>query len=111
MHQRRHQLLPVAFVQAFVRGVGVARWVLDAEQQGRAPPNSSASGPTKPIVPPQPIATGSLSKPLRKAPIAASKAGPFGSVIHHFTGPGDFGHMDFAPPKADSSERSGLADT
>src|SRR5262245_36271826 len=35
MHERAHQLLPVALVQALVRGVGVAERVLNAEEQGR----------------------------------------------------------------------------
>src|SRR5207237_5654571 len=50
-----------------------------------APPNSSASGPTKPMVPPQPIATGGFLNPCFIADTAASKAGPLGSVIHQFT--------------------------
>src|SRR3954470_22160189 len=51
-----------------------------------APPNNSASGPTKPIDPPQPMATGLRSKPACIAVNAASKAGPLGSVIHQLTG-------------------------
>ena len=52
-----------------------------------APPNSSASGPTKPIEPPQPIAAGFLPKPRSSAVIAASNAGPSGSVIHQLQMP------------------------
>ena len=47
-----------------------------------APPNRSASGPTNPMLPPEPIATGSWPNPSRMAARAASNAGPFGSVIH-----------------------------
>ena len=36
----------------------------------------------QPMLPPQPMATGSRSYPCRSAAIAASNAGPFGSVIH-----------------------------
>src|SRR5262249_54774061 len=43
-----------------------------------APPNNSASGPTKPMVPPQPIAAGSFLNAERIASMAASNAGPVG---------------------------------
>ncbi len=52
-----------------------------------APLYKSQSGPTKPMVPPEPMAIGFLLKPVCIAERAASNAGPFGSVIHHFTGP------------------------
>src|SRR5207249_8353547 len=67
-------------------------WALDCgssipSNSAGAPPNNSANGPTNPIVPPHPIATGSRSYPCRMAASAASNAGPFGSVIHHDTSP------------------------
>src|ERR1043166_5865512 len=57
------------------------------KRRAGAPPNNWARGPTKPIAPPQPIAAGFLPKPFSSAVIAASKAGPFGLVIHQFTAP------------------------
>src|SRR5260370_6137419 len=54
------------------------------------PPERSANGPTKPIEPPQPIAAGFLPTPFSRAVLAASNAGPFGSVIHQLTAPCDF---------------------
>ena len=61
-------------------------WVLGSatpiRMQG-APLRRSANGCTKPMVPPAPTMAVSLPKPAFRAPRAAPKAGPSGSVVHH----------------------------
>src|SRR5262249_22237559 len=81
----------ISFFQSPSCRLSFGAWALLAgssipSNRAGAPPNNSAKGPTNPIVPSQPMASGSLSNPFRSAPIAASNAGPFGSVIHHLTG-------------------------
>src|SRR5262249_38524352 len=70
--------------------LSLGEWALDSgssmpSKRAGGPPNNSAKGPTKPIEPPQPIATGFTPKPFLSALEAAVNAGPVGSVIHHLS--------------------------